>query len=49
MVKFFYPIERLESVRTLLTYAAHKGFKVYQMDVKFAFLNGSLEEKVYIE
>lgn len=33
---------------TLLTYFAYKGFKVYQMDVKYAFLNGILEE-VYIE
>ena len=39
----------MEGVRTLLAYAAYKGFKVYQMDVKLAFLNGILEEKVYIE
>nr|GEV08960.1 hypothetical protein [Tanacetum cinerariifolium] len=32
----------------LLAYAAHKGFTVYQMDVKTAFLNGSLKEDVYI-
>ena len=43
------PIERLEGVRTLLSYSSHKGFKVYQMDVKFAFLNGILDEEVYIE
>ena len=36
-------------VRTLLTYLAYKGFEVYQMDVKFTFLNGVLEEEVYIE
>ena len=45
----FSPIERMEGVRTLLTYAAYKGFKVYQMDVKSTFLNGILEEEVYIE
>ena len=45
----FAPIARLEGVRTLLAYAAHKGFKVYQMDVKSAFLNGILDEEVYIE
>ena len=39
----------MEGVRTLLAYAAYKGFKVYQMDVKSAFLNGILEEEVYIE
>lgn len=36
-------------MRTLLAYAAHKGFKVYQMDIKSTFLNGILEEEVYIE
>ena len=39
----------MEGVRTLLVYVAYKGFKVYQMDVKFAFLKGILEEEVYIE
>ena len=45
----FAPVARMEGVRTLLAYAAYKGFKVYQMDVKFEFLNGILEEEVYIE
>ena len=45
----FSPIARLQGVRTMLSYSTYKGFKVYQMDVKSAFLNGILEEEVYIE
>ena len=45
----FAPVARLEGVRTFLAYATHRGFKVYQMDVKSTFLNGILDEEVYIE
>ena len=45
----FAPVARMKGVRTLLAYATYKGFKVYQMDVKSTFLNGILEEEVYIE
>ena len=45
----FSPIARLEGVRKILACVAHKGFKLYQMDVKSTFLNGILEEEVYIE
>ena len=45
----FSPVVGLEGVRTLLAYVAHGGFKVYQMDVKSAFLNEILDEEVYIE
>jgi hypothetical protein len=34
------PVARLESIRILLAYATYHGFKLYQMDVKSAFLNG---------
>ena len=47
--EIFAPIVRLEVVRTLLAYSAYKGLKVYQMVVKTTFLNGILEEEVYIE
>ena len=43
------PIARMESIRLILAYASSKNIKVYQMDVKSAFLNGELEEEVYME
>jgi hypothetical protein len=42
-------IARLESIRILLAYATHHDFKLYQMDVKSAFLNGPIKEKVYVK
>ncbi|KAJ9546486.1 LOW QUALITY PROTEIN: hypothetical protein OSB04_019029 [Centaurea solstitialis] len=45
----FAPVARLEAIRIFLAYAAHRGFKVYQMDVKSAFLNGKLKEEVYVK
>jgi hypothetical protein len=45
----FAPVARLESIRMLLAYATHHGFKLYQMDVKSVFLNGPLKEEVYVE
>jgi hypothetical protein len=42
-------VARLESIRILLAYATHHGFKLYQMDVKSAFLNGPIKEEVYVE
>nr|GEW78751.1 putative LRR receptor-like protein kinase [Tanacetum cinerariifolium] len=44
----FAPVARLEAVRIFIAYAAHKSFPIYQMDVKMAFLNGSLKEEVYV-
>jgi transposase InsO family protein len=45
----FSPVARMEAIRLLLAYACSKNIKVYQMDVKSTFLNGELEEEVYIE
>ncbi|KAK1696926.1 hypothetical protein QYE76_013623 [Lolium multiflorum] len=42
----FAPVARLESIRILLAFASHHGFKLQQMDVKSAFLNGPLHEEV---
>jgi hypothetical protein len=43
------PVAILESIRILLAYATYHGFKLYQMDVKSAFLNGPIKEEVYVE
>ncbi|KAI3673186.1 hypothetical protein L6452_39302 [Arctium lappa] len=45
----FAPVARLEAIRLFLAYAVYKNFIVYQMDVKSAFLNGKLNEEVYVE
>jgi hypothetical protein len=42
-------VARLESIRILLAYATYHGFKLYQMDVKSAFLNGPIKEEFYVE
>jgi hypothetical protein len=47
--EIFAPIARLESIRMLHAYATHHSFKIYQMDVKSAFLNGPIKEEVYVE
>jgi hypothetical protein len=44
----FAPVAHLEAIRILLAFSMAKGFKLHQMDVKSAFLNGVLEEKVYV-
>jgi hypothetical protein len=43
------PVARLESIHILLAYATYHGFKLYQMNVKSAFLNGPIKEEVYVE
>jgi hypothetical protein len=45
----FAPVARLESICILLSCVVHHSFKLYQMDVKSAFLNGSIKEEVYME
>jgi hypothetical protein len=44
----FAPVARLEAIRILLAYASHHEIKLYQMDVKSAFLNGFINELVYV-
>ncbi|GKD56309.1 putative ribonuclease H-like domain-containing protein, partial [Tanacetum coccineum] len=41
----FTPIARIEAIKLFFAYASYMGFIVYQMDVKSAFLNGTIEEE----
>jgi hypothetical protein len=42
-------VARMEEIILILVYACSKNIKVYQMDIKSSFLNGDLEEEVYIK
>ncbi|GKB88185.1 retrovirus-related pol polyprotein from transposon TNT 1-94, partial [Tanacetum coccineum] len=44
----FAPVARVEAIRIFVANVAHKNMTIYQMDVKMAFLNGELKEKVYV-
>nr|GEX20695.1 retrovirus-related Pol polyprotein from transposon TNT 1-94 [Tanacetum cinerariifolium] len=44
----FAPVARMEAIRIFLAFAAYKSFTVFQMDVKTAFLHGTLKEDVYV-
>jgi len=45
----FASVARYTSIRTIILIAAEMGWKIHQMDVKTAFLNGFIQEEVYIE
>jgi hypothetical protein len=45
----FAPVARLEAIRILLAYASHHEMKLYKMDVKRVFLNGFINELVYVD
>ena len=42
-------VVRTEAIRLLIVFPSYKRFKLYQMDVKTAFLNGILQEEVYVK
>nr|GEX28841.1 hypothetical protein [Tanacetum cinerariifolium] len=44
----FAPVAIMEAIRILLAYDAHKSFTVFQMDIKTAFLHGTLKEDMYV-
>ena len=44
----FSPVTMLKSIRVLLSITAHFDYEIWQMDVKTAFLNGNLEEDIYM-
>ena len=44
----FSPIVMLKSIIILLSIAGHYDYEIWQMDVKAAFLNGNLEEEIYL-
>jgi hypothetical protein len=46
--EIFAPVTHLEVIRILLAFTVSKRFKLYQMDVKSAFLNGVIQEEVYV-
>ena len=45
----FAPVSRLDTIRLVLIVASQKGWKVFQLDVKLAFLNRTLQEEIYVE
>ena len=45
----FAPVARMDTIRMLLALATQKGWTLHQMDVKSAFLNGYLEEEIFVE
>lgn len=45
----FAPVARMEAIRILIAFVAHREYKLFQMGVKSAFLNGNLKEEVYVK
>ena len=44
----FAPVDRIETIRTVVAIASLKNWTMHQLDVKCAFLNGPLDEEVYV-
>ena len=48
-MKLSVPVTRLEAIRMLLAFNYARNYKIFQMNVKSAFLNGYIMEKVYVQ
>ena len=47
--EIFFPVVRIASIRMLLTLVAHLKLELFQIDIKTAFLNGNLDEEIYMD
>ena len=47
--KVFAPVARMDTIRLVVALAAQKGWTIYQLDVKSAFLHGELNKEVFVE
>jgi len=47
--EIFSPIARMQIVRLIIALATQRQWKIHQMDVKSTFLNGPLDEEVYVK
>lgn len=45
----FAPVARYTTIRSIIALATSQGWNLHQMDVKSAFLHGSIKEEVYVE
>lgn len=48
-VEIYAPVARIQTIRTLLTVSVEKGYHIHQMDVTTAYIQGDLQETVYME
>ncbi|GJV64548.1 retrovirus-related pol polyprotein from transposon TNT 1-94 [Tanacetum coccineum] len=48
-MEVYAPVARMDTIRLMLALAAQRGWSIYQMDVKSAFLHGTLQENVYVQ
>lgn len=49
LTKTFAPTARLEAIRIMFAFVAHKNIKLFQTDDKSVFLNGFIEEEIYVK